>query len=138
MSKNIKITRQDTTYTPEIGAYKMIIEAIEPEEMSAKIFIQQRIVNFARGTTDDIFAAVCTPVQLEDLGEDSPLAGTSYFRTNRIELVGGTPELMLELFNSLIYEVKKLVADLNAMDSLNSVEVFYTDGVIVSEVPVAP
>jgi hypothetical protein len=135
MPKNIKITRQATTYIPDIKSYKMIIEAIDPEEMSAKIFIQQRIVNFARGTTDDIFAAVCTPVQLEDFGEDSPLAGTSYFRTDKIELVGGTPELMLELFNSLVYEVKKLVADLNAMDTLDATEVFYTDGDVVTTVP---
>jgi hypothetical protein len=114
-------------YLPDLKSYKLEVEALSSEDMPVKVFVKQRIRNFARETTDDIFVAVCTPTQLEDFGEDSPEQGTTYFRTNKIELVARTPEMILDVFNSLVYEVKKLVIDLNALDELTDPQMLLID-----------
>lgn len=124
MAKNIKIVRKSTVELPAISSYKLVVQAIEPEEMPSKIFIKQRIRNFAKETTDDIFVGVCTPTQLEDFDEDSPAEGTSFFRTASIELVARTPELIQQVFDSLVYEVKKLVIDLSDLEILSEEEVY--------------
>ena len=74
--------------------------------------------------SDDTFVAVCTPVQLEDFPEDSPEEGSSFYRTNRIELVGRTPEYLQTVFDSLVYEVKKLALDLDQLDLLTDAETY--------------
>lgn len=124
MAKSIQLSRRSTIPVPGISSYKMIVEAINAQDMPDKIFIKQRIHNFARERFDDVFVAVCTPTQLEDFAEDSPEDGTSFFRTNQIELVGRTPEWLQEVFESLVYETKKLVIDLTDLDNLTAAEVY--------------
>lgn len=118
MAKSIQISKSSSVYVPEISSLKLVVEAINPENMPSKIFVNQRIRNFAQDRIDDTFVAVCTPVQLEDFAEDCPEPGTSYYRTDRIELVGRTPEMIQAVFDSLVYEVKKLVVDLTDMDNM--------------------
>jgi len=118
MAKSIQISKRSTVYVPDISSIKLVVEAINAENMPSKIFVNQRIRNFAYDKIDDTFVAVCTPTQLEDFEEDCPAPGTSYYRTDRIELVGRTPEMVQSVFDSLIYEVKKLVVDLTDLDNL--------------------
>lgn len=92
--------------------------------MPNKIFVKQRIRNFAKDTIDDIFCAIATPTQLEDFAEDSPNQDTGYFRADQIELVARTPEMIQDVFNSILFEVKKLVVDLEALDQLEDAQVF--------------
>lgn len=123
MSKSIQISKRSTVVLPGISSYMLEVTAINAQNMSDKIFVKQRIRNFAKGEIDDTFVAVCTPTQLEDFDEDSPGEGSSYFRTNRIELVGRTAEVVQEIFDSLVYEVKKLVVDLSDLEKLEVAEV---------------
>lgn len=118
MAKNIQILKRSTIEVPDISSYKLVLEAVNAENMPNKIFVNQRIRNFAKGTTDDTFAAVCTPTQLEDFLEDTPAQGSSYYRTNIIEIVVRTPEMLLSAFDSIMYEVKKLILDLECLDDL--------------------
>lgn len=99
------------------------------QNMSDKIFVKQRIRNFAKGVFDDTFVAVCTPAQLEDFEEDAPGEGTSYYRTNTIELIARTAEEMQAVFNSLVYETKKLVVDLSDLENLSSAEVYVINAI---------
>jgi hypothetical protein len=124
MPRNIQIVKQSSEYVPGISSVKLVVEAINPENMSDKIFVKQRIHNFSKGDFEDVFAAVCTPAQLEDLQEDSPADGTSYFRANAIELVSETEEHLDTVFGSMLYEVKKLLVDLDAMDRLKTAVVY--------------
>lgn len=124
MAKNIQILKRSTVEIPDISSYKLVLEAVNAQNMPSKIFVNQRIRNFSKGTTDDSFAAVCTPVQLEDFAEDSPDPGSSYYRTSMVEIVVRTPEMLQTAFDSIIYEVKKLVADLEALEDLSSEEVY--------------
>lgn len=102
----------------------LVVDAINAEDMPDKIFVNQRIRNFAKGDFEDTFVAVCTPTQLEDFLEDSPGEGTSYYRTNSIRLIARTAEELRAVFESLVYEVKKLVVDLTDLDSLSEAEVY--------------
>lgn len=124
MRKSIQISKRSTIYIPDILSFKLVVETLNAENMSDKIFVNQRIRNFAKERFDDTFVAVCTPVQIEDFAEDSPEEGTSFYRTNSIELVGRTPEYLQTVFESLVYEVKKLVLDLEQMDYLSEAEVY--------------
>ena len=124
MPKKIQIFKSSSVYVPDISSIKLVVAAVNPEEMTDKIFVKQRIRDFAKDTFDDTFVAVCTPVQLEDLDADSPGEGTSYYRTNQVELVGRTPEMVETVFESLLYEVKKLVLDLNDMDKMTADEIY--------------
>ena len=139
MPKSIQIVKQSTVELPEISSYKLIVQTKNAQEMSGKIFIKQRVRNFARNTTDDIFVAICTPTQLEDFDEDAPAEGSSYFRSDYIELIGRTPEFLQEVFDTLIYETKKLVVDLSDLDSLTEAQVYtITANTPVAELQPAP
>jgi hypothetical protein len=127
--KSIQLSKRSTIKVPDITSYKLVVEAINPQNMSGKIFINQRIHNYAKGNTEDFFVAVCTPSQLEDLAEDSPEEGTSYFRTDKIELVARTPEILQEVFDSLLYETKKLVVDLTDLDNLTEAEIYTVNAI---------
>ena len=124
MAKAIQISRQSTVWIPHLQSYKLVVEAINPEDMPSEVFIKQRLKNFAQDSFDDNFVAVCTPVQLEDLPIAAPDAGSSFYRVSKIELVGRLPEAIDKVFDSLIYEVQKLVQDLNALDDLNEAKVY--------------
>lgn len=124
MAKSIQLAQQSTVPLPDISSLKLVVQAVNAQDMPDKIFIKQRIRNFAKGTFDDTFVAVCTPTQLEDFPEDSPNSETSYYRTNRIELIGRTAEVLRSVFDSIKYEVKKLVIDLNDMDTLDTAHVY--------------
>ena len=115
MPKSIQLYKQSTIPVPGISSMKLVVEARNNQEMTDKIFVYQRVRNFASGDFEDTFVAVCTPTQLEDFGENSPADGSSYYRSNRVELVGRTPEMLQTVFESLLFEVKKLVVDLTDM-----------------------
>lgn len=121
---------------PDISSIKLIVTAINAEDMPSKIFVNQRIRNFAKDRIDDTFVAVCTPTQLEDFEEDCPSPGTSYYRTDKIELVGRTPEMVQSVFDSLVYEVKKLVVDLTDLDNLLPAQVYTINA--IDPVSIAP
>jgi hypothetical protein len=124
MSKSIQLVKQSTVFLPDQSSFKLIVEAVNPENMTSKIFVNQRIHNFAKGGFEDFFRAICTPTQLEDFDEDAPSEGTSFFRSNKIELVARTPEALKDVFDSILFEVKKLVVDLTALDDLNNAQTY--------------
>lgn len=124
MPKAIQISSQSTIWTPRLQAYKLVVEAINPENMPSEIFIKQRMKNFAQDTFDDNFVGVCTPEQLEDFPLNSPNRDSSFYRVSKIELIGRLPETLNTIFNSLLYEVQKLVEDLNSLDFLEEAKIY--------------
>ena len=124
MAKSIHISKRSTSALPDISSYKLEVLATNAENMPDKIFVKQRVRNFARGGSEDFFVAVCTPAQLEDFAEDSPDGTTSFFRTNTIDLVARTAEELQAVFDSLLYETKKLVVDLTDLEKLDVEEIY--------------
>jgi hypothetical protein len=129
MSKSIQLVKQSTVFLPDQSSFKLIIEAVNAENMPSKIFVNQRVHNFAKSSIEDVFCAVCTPTQLEDFDEDAPAQGTSYFRVSKVELVARTPEALKDVFDSILFEVKKLVVDLTALDDLNNAQTYLINAV---------
>jgi hypothetical protein len=124
MAKGIQISKQTTIWDPALLSYKLVVSVIGAQGMPEKIFVKQRIRNFSKQKFDDTFVAVATPSQLEDFHEDAPAEGSSYFRTNQIELVARTPEAISNIFESLLYEIKKLTRDLSDIELLSEAVVY--------------
>jgi hypothetical protein len=124
MATSIQISKKNTIPLPEIHSLKLVLQAINAVNMPSKVFIKQRTRNFAKDQFDDTFVAVCTPAQLEDLAEDAPDKGTSYFRTDTIELIIRTPETLEDIFQSVLYEVQKLATDLDSIEQLSQEKVY--------------
>ena len=76
MPKTVKLSKKSTIYVPDLQSYKLEVNAVDAENTTSKIFIKQRIHNFSKGQFEDNFVGVCTPVQLEDFPEDSPVEGS--------------------------------------------------------------
>lgn len=139
MAISIQLLKQSTVEVPEISSYKLVVSTINAQNMSDKIFVNQRIRNFARDRFDDVFVAICTPTQLEDFEEDSPGEGSSYYRTNTVELIARTAEEIRAVFSSLVYEAKKLVIDLSDLENLSSTQIYDISAINpVTEVSPAP
>lgn len=124
MAKSIQISKREAVWVPHTQSHRMIVKTANPEEMPGEVFIKQRLKNFAQDSWDDRFVAICTPVQLEDFPTGSPDARSSYYRTDEIELIARTPEELNRIFDSLLYEVEKLVIDLNAMADLAPAQIY--------------
>jgi len=122
---SIQLLRKSTKWIPDLSSYKLVLEVISTQSISKSVFVKQRIHDFAKGKFIDVFAAVCTPTQLQDFNEKSPASGTSYFRDSLVELVARTPEVLEAIFNSIVYELNKLALDVSVMEDL-SVDGIYT------------
>lgn len=127
MPRKIQISREGTVWLPHMQSYKMIVKAINAQEMPAEIFIKQRLRNFVQDKFEDNFVAVATPTQLEDFPVNSPNADSSFYRVSEIELVGRLPEALDAVFDTLLFEVQKLVQDLNSLDILDEAKFYEID-----------
>jgi hypothetical protein len=124
MAKGIQISKQTTVWDPYLLSYKLKVSVVGAQGMPEKIFVKQRIKNFSKQKFDDTFVAVATPAQLEDFHEDAPEEGSSYFRTDQIEIISRTPEAIAKIFESLLYEIKKLTKDLSDIELLSNAVVY--------------
>lgn len=115
---SIQLLRKSTKWFPALSSYKLILEVISTQSIPKTVFVKQRIKDFAKEKTVDVFAAVATPVQMQDFNEYSPAAGTSYFRDSRVELMLRTPEAIQEIFDSIVYELQKLALDITIIEDM--------------------
>lgn len=116
----VTLLRRSTNFDANLTSYKMILEILSSENITKSIFVKQRIRNYFKNQFEDVFAAIATPVQLEDLDEGSPKEGDSYFRCSSVELVARTPEFLENVFSSIQSEIQKLVIDFEAVNELQA------------------
>lgn len=102
----------------------MTLEVTESEGITKAIFVKQRLRNFVDNTFDDVFAAVCTPAQLEDLQEGSPADGSSYFRASKVDIITRNADYLQEVFNSIAAEVTALTNSVSALQLLGADEAY--------------
>ncbi len=115
---SINISRKSVVFDPDLDSYRMVLEVTSAQNINSKIFVKQRIRNFFKNTSEDVFAAVATPVQLEDFDEDSPKEGDSYFRTDKIDVTGRTMTYLDWFVEQLLADVQKLVIDVGLLATL--------------------
>lgn len=111
----LTLNRRTTKWRPDITSYSMILDILAAENAPKEVFIMKRTKNFVNDQFEDVFAAVATPVQLEDFPIGAPDANSSYYRVSSVELIARTAEGMNAIFDSMIYELNKLSLDIDAL-----------------------
>lgn len=132
---SIKLLRKSVTYDKDLLSYRMIVYATLAENITSKVFVNQRLRNMAKQNFDDTFVAVATPAQIADFGEDAPLEGSSYFRTDKIDVVSRNADYLDSVFDDILYSVQKLVEDTEALNDLHN-EGLYT--ITAEQIEVSP
>ncbi len=118
MPKSVTLIKRATSVSTATGNVLLQIEATVSDSMEKEVFVKQRIPK-SNGQFSDVFVAIATPVQMEDLDVDSPTSDTSYFRTAQIELVCFSAEYANTVWETIQSEVTLLVRDLNDMAILS-------------------
>jgi hypothetical protein len=111
------LAKTTSAWAPDISSYKMTVEITSAEDAPREIFVIKRTRDFVKDQFEDVFAAVATPVQLEDFPIRAPRENSSYYRTNVATLIVRTAEGMQAVFDSMVYEIKKLALDLEALNN---------------------
>ena len=106
---SLTLSQQATIYNPEQNSYQLNLVISASVDMPAKVFVMQLINGAAK------FAAISTPVQLEDINEDTPEAGSSYYRTDTVSLVGNSLEWIEWVLTEIKNDLYKLVKDYNSL-----------------------
>jgi hypothetical protein len=113
----ITINRTTTKWQPDLSSYSLRVDVASTENIVREVFVMQRLKSFVSDQFEDVFAAVATPAQLEDLPANAPGKDTSYFRKSSVELVVRTLEGMNAVFDSLVYELNKLCLDIDVLQN---------------------
>lgn len=121
---NLTLTKKTPKYDVQLKSYSMTVEVASSEDMEKEVFVKQKLMNFLTDTVDEVFVAVCSPAQLEDLPTLAPVRGSSYFRAHSISLIANTPEHLQGIFDSILYELHKLTRDLNVLSNQNTSETY--------------
>ncbi len=116
----INLVRKSTLLEANNESYRMTLEITSSEEITGKLFICQRIRNYIKQTFEDVIVAIATPVQLEDFEENSPGEGSSYFRTNKIDVISRNADYLEEVFEDITQQIKKLIGDVEALAVLTT------------------
>ena len=111
---NITLSQQATIYNLDQNSYQLNLVISASDGMPAKVFVMQQLINTVK------FAAIATPVQLEEIAEDVPNAGSSYFRADNVQLVGASLEWIEWVFTEIKNDIYKLVKDYNALQNVSS------------------
>lgn len=114
----INLLRKSSSFDESVSSYRLVLEVTSSEDISSKIFVCQRLHDYVKNTFDDVFAAVCTPVQLEDLPADVPQEGTSYYRTDKVDILSRNPEYLEEVFDDIVACIQRLVRDFESLEVL--------------------
>jgi hypothetical protein len=107
-----------STIPKDNGSYRMSLEITAAKDIPKYAFVKQRIRNFIEDKFDDNFVAICTPAQLEDFDTNSPAEGSSYFRSDKIDIVSRNLAYLEQVFHSIIGELQKLVDDYESLNVL--------------------
>ena len=118
----IVLQRKSTALNPDNQSYRLVLEAVSSENITRNIFVNQRIRSFINNNSEDVFAAVATPAQLEDFGVDAPREGSSYFLINKIDIISRNAEYLEDIYEDIKSQVQKLVGDVEALENLTTDE----------------
>lgn len=117
--RKITLQRVDHLPDPEVTdtyaqTYGMTLTVTAAYDMPAEVFVKQRI---SPDGTQDIFAAVASAEQLQDLPVNEPGGDTSYFRTSAVTIQGLNQAALDEIARLIREEIQLLVRNLDALDN---------------------
>jgi hypothetical protein len=124
----LNLVRRATDFDPAASSYRLTLEVNSAQNITSKVFVNQRLRNLSNNSFEDVFAAVATPAQLEDFDEDVPGPGTSYYRTNKIDILSRNADYLNDVYDDIVWQVQKLVDDMKALTKIeNEVTVRITE-----------
>lgn len=130
----INLLRKSTSFDKTNQSYRLTLEITSTESIDKNLFIKQRFRNSIKNNFDDVFVAVATPAQVEELDINSPAPNTSFFRASSIDLVSVNAAYLEEVFSSIVRELQKLVEDNESLNLLNTDGIYEitTDDVVIN------
>lgn len=114
----INLLRKASSFDEKTTSYRLVLEIISTEDISKYVFVKQRIRNHAKNTFEDVFAAIATPNQLEDLEINSPGADSSFFLSNQVEIVTRNADFLEQVFDDIVSSLQRLVLDTESLNIL--------------------
>jgi hypothetical protein len=124
--KKLTITRKGVRQNADSSAFVLTLEVISSEGITKNVFVKQRLRTIDNGV-NDVFVAVASPTQIEDLPEGAPVDEATYFRTNKVDIISQNPTYLEEVFDDILQETQSLV------DDVTSVEVLQKEGTYTVE-----
>jgi len=116
----LNLVRRATDFDPAASSYRLTLEVNSAQNITSKVFVNQRLRNLSNNSFEDVFAAVATPAQLEDFDEDVPGPGTSYYRTNKIDILSRNADYLNDVYDDIVWQVQKLVDDMKALTKIEN------------------
>lgn len=105
--KTITLVRKAVKRSGGLTSYRLDLEVTGSQNISRDIFVKQRSKKYD-GTLEEVFVAVASPANLEDIDAKSPRAPSTYFRINTASLVSSDPIFLEEAFTTILAEVQLL------------------------------
>lgn len=135
--KKITLVRRAIA-TPNSISYAIELEVIVAEDITKEIFVKQRLIK-PDNKFEDVFVAVASPAQMEDLDIDCPAAESSYFRVKKITMIGSNSSFLEDVFRTILAEIQLLLDNEEALTLLESEAIYMisSDNVETSLVPVS-
>lgn len=133
----LNVLRKSTVEDKLNKAFRTTLEILSSEDITKYVFVNQRIRDYIKNNFEDVFAAVSSPTQLEDLDIGSPSAETSYYRTHCIDIVTYSMNYMNEIVDSILIELQKLLRDFEALNRLKPEALYELTAENMSEITIS-
>jgi hypothetical protein len=115
--KTITLQRKATALIPGTTNYKLSLSITSVNDITDKVFVKRRLYKFDN-TFDDVFVAVASPAQIEELPVDAPSAPNIHYRTNKADITSSDPQLLDDVFTNILAELQLLTDQLTTLDEI--------------------
>lgn len=121
--KTITLVQRGIAHVPQNPQSSAVeLEITTANDTITEVFVKQRRAKQFTTPIDtsfeDVFVAVATPAQIQDLPVSSPLPGFSDFRSNIITLVAENEAALDVTVNIILDEISTLLENLEAQEEL--------------------
>jgi|GEM_PF-4636112 hypothetical protein len=101
------------------GAYVQTLTVNSSNSTILTPFVKQRVV-LPSGLLDDIFVAVASPVQLEDLSVGAPTAPQNYWLDSTVSLITSDPNYLEEVVVDIEQDIQTLCSQMDNLVAATS------------------
>jgi len=103
--------------TPVPGNYRTDISVSSASNITAYLFVKQHSLN-PDGSPNDVFVAVASPVQIEELPQGAPVLPEVYWRDNTVSLVAGDPDYLAQVVQDIQTDIQQTLSQADELSNL--------------------
>ncbi|NBQ67286.1 MAG: hypothetical protein EBU46_00030 [Nitrosomonadaceae bacterium] len=115
--KTITLQRKAVSLLPGTTNYKLSLSVTSVHDITDKVFVKRRLFKFDN-TFEDVFVAVASPAQIEELPVDAPSAPNIHYRSAKVDITSSDPQLLEDIFTNIIAELQMLTDQLTTLDEM--------------------